>query len=193
MMMSKTPNSVRKNNDDHNVRPRYTQIPFPAYRFIPGENPHPIDDPQGHSYKKYIEIPGPLKNQNWQTNERYLFGVDLYNYAFCWEAHEAFESLWQITPAQHPLRDFLQGLIKICAAFLKWHSRKIRGVKILYTQGYEHLRSVMVLYPVYMGLNLEEYLENLKAHFAWLNDKPVSWKDPLEHYPFINLNDKTEC
>lgn len=29
---------------------RYSQRPFPPYRFILGENLHPTEDPQGYSY-----------------------------------------------------------------------------------------------------------------------------------------------
>ena len=69
----------------------------------------------------------------------------------------------------------------------------IRGVKILFAQGYDHLQAVKKFYPVYMGLDLEEYLKNLKIHFAWLNEESVQWKDPFRNYPFLVLKkDKTE-
>ena len=29
---------------------RYTDKEFPAYRFIPGLHPHPVNSPEGHSY-----------------------------------------------------------------------------------------------------------------------------------------------
>ena len=59
------PNSARKKNN----YPRYTATPFPSYRFIPGENPHPIDDPKGHSYKKSVAIPISLEIQNWNIKD----------------------------------------------------------------------------------------------------------------------------
>ncbi|MFQ5661093.1 MAG: hypothetical protein ACE5GZ_11755 [Gammaproteobacteria bacterium] len=38
------------------TRPRYTNRPFPSYRYVPGKAPHPTRDPDGHSYNK----PPPL-------------------------------------------------------------------------------------------------------------------------------------
>ena len=99
--------------------PRYTQIKFPPYRFIPGENPHPTENPRGHSYgKKELDDTRLFVPEDWSKNEQFLFGIDLYNYGYWWESHEAFEALWRITPHGHVSRDYLQGLIKISGAFL---------------------------------------------------------------------------
>ena len=99
--------------------PRYTQIKFPPYRFIPGENPHPTENPRGHSYgKKELDDTRLFVPEDWSKNEQCLFGIDLYNYGYWWESHEAFEALWRITPHGHVSRDYLQGLIKISGAFL---------------------------------------------------------------------------
>src|SRR3989338_7998386 len=74
--------------DTMNGCPRYTQIKFPPYRFIPGENPHPTENPCGHSYgKKGLDI-GLFVPADWRKNEQYLFGIDLYNYGYWWESHE---------------------------------------------------------------------------------------------------------
>jgi hypothetical protein len=32
--------------------PRYTDRPFPAYRHVPGETPHPRRDARGHSHAR---------------------------------------------------------------------------------------------------------------------------------------------
>ncbi|MFG0251608.1 MAG: hypothetical protein ACF8NJ_01890, partial [Phycisphaerales bacterium JB038] len=39
---------------------RYTDLPFPPYRYLPGAYPHPTLDPQGHSYEAE-----PLRIQRW--------------------------------------------------------------------------------------------------------------------------------
>ena len=76
--------------------PRYTKNIFPPYRYISGVNPHPLEDPAGHSYGKPASFVNDFwAPEAWGENEIYLFGVDLYNYAFWWKAHESFESLWQ--------------------------------------------------------------------------------------------------
>jgi hypothetical protein len=171
--------------------PRYTQIKFPPYRFIPGENPHPTENPLGHSYGKKGPEVGFFVPDDWRNSEQYLFGIDLYNYGYWWESHEAFESLWRIASRGHVCRDYLQGLIKISAAFLKWHSRQQKGVEYLYIGAVKHLLKVSKEYPVYMGLNIADHIQKLKNHF-----KPVikewNWSDPLNNYPHIVLIFKEE-
>lgn len=169
-----------------NKCPRYTQTEFPSYQFIPGENPHPTENPLGHSYgKKEPEIKFFIAD-NWSKNEKYLFGIDLYNYGYWWESHEAWESLWRIAPQGHISRDYLQGLIKISGAFLKWHSKNKKGLQYLYAGAREHLLRVGKEYPMYMGLNMPEHIQKLENHF-----KPViercDWPDPLNNYPYIVL------
>ena len=94
------------------------QKPFPPYRHIPGVTPHPIRDPRGHSYGvEEVHDAEPLPPEFWRQNEDYLYGVDLYNFAYWWEAHEAWEGLWH--QAEGTYRLFLQGLIQVSAAFIK--------------------------------------------------------------------------
>ncbi len=166
---------------------RYTEKPFPNYRFMAGENPHPTEHPQGHSYGKEFHQSEKLYPQRWYKNETYLYGVDLYNFAYWWEAHEAFESLWRESQPVSLTRDFLQGLIKVSAAFLKWHQRKERGLKYLFQEAMRHLKRVSKQKSLYMGLNLKKHISKLTDHFQGVFSDPPQWKDPLDNYPFIVL------
>jgi len=166
---------------------RYTQRPFPPYRFVSGENPHPTEDPKGHSYCHSAEDPGIVKPDKWQRHETYLFAVDLYNYAFWWESHEAFESLWKRLDKDELTSNFLQGLIKTSAAFLKWHLKKQRGLETLYTGGIGHLQKVLNKSTEYMGLNLMNHIAKVSIHFREVIAQPHQWPDPLIDYPFIVL------
>jgi hypothetical protein len=165
---------------------RYSQIEFPSYRFIPGENPHPTESPLGHSYGKKESDGKIFVPDNWSNNEQYLFGIDLYNNGYWWESHEAWESLWRVAPRDHVSRDFMQGLIKVSGAFLKWYSKNKNGLEYLYTGGMKKLLKVGEEHPVYMGLNIVDYIQKMENHF-----KPVleecSWPDPLINYPYIVL------
>jgi len=166
---------------------RYSQRAFPPYRFVLGENPHPTEDPQGHSYGQSAEDPGIVKLDKWYENETYLFGVDLYNYAFWWESHEAFESLWKKVPKDGLTSNFLQGLIKTSAAFLKWHLKKQRGCETLYSGGIVHLQKVLDNSTEYMGLNLMNHIAKVSIHFREVIAEPNQWPDPFIDYPFIVL------
>ena len=144
------------------------QKPFPPYRHIPGVTPHPIRDPLGHSYGMDEDHDGePLSPKMWRQNEDYLYGVDLYNFAYWWEAHEAWEGLWH--EAEDTYRLFLQGLIQVSAAFIKYHTRMLRPLRTLSTAGRDKLRQVVVecddISGNYMGLNLPAFLNTADAFF----------------------------
>ena len=166
---------------------RYSSKPFPPYRFVPGINPHPTIDPEGHSYGRTDEIEtfDPAK---WQENETYLFGVDLYNFAYWWESHEAFEGLWGALPKGDPLSHFLQGLIQISAAFLKWHMHEKKGVISLYKSAMDYLGKAYQDSPTHMGVDLQVHMDKLLRHFKKVTSEPSAWPSPIENYPFIILD-----
>lgn len=68
--------------------------PFPPYAYIPGRTAHPTRDPDGHSYGVILETPDSPDPTAWQDCHDYLYGIDLFNHGFYWEAHEAWEGLW---------------------------------------------------------------------------------------------------
>src|SRR5262245_31128005 len=110
--------------------PRYAPArAFPSYRFVPGLNPHPVSDPRGHSFRGGEPEPKPprLDPARWRESEEYLHGCDLYNHAYYWEAHEAWEGLWHLTDKSGPAGLFLQGLIQLGASHLKRHMGEPAG------------------------------------------------------------------
>lgn len=144
------------------------QLPFPPYRHLPGITPHPIRDPLGHSYGIEEETDeNPLPPEKWQQNEAYLYGVDLYNFSYWWEAHEAWEGLWHI--AEDTYRLFLQGLIQVSAALIKYHMRMHRPLCTLSTAGRDKLHQVMKecgeARVNYMGINLPAFLQTADEFF----------------------------
>lgn len=169
---------------------RYSTTPFPPYRYISGVTPHPTEDPQGHSFGKE-EKGAEILTDAWPENEAYLYGVDLYNYAYWWEAHEAFESLWRKSTHDPLTRHFLQGLIKVSAAFLKWHLKQQRGLDYLYDNALRHLNTVREQSLNYRGLDLADYMERIQRHFGKVvhggHSNLSQWPDPIKNYPFIIL------
>lgn len=142
------------------------RLKFPPYRHLPGETPHPRTHPEGHSYGAIETYEGPpLLPDEWWENEAYLFGVDLYNYAYWWEAHEQWEGLWHLAGAQSVCGLYLQGLIQVGAALIKWHQGNRRGLIKLSGKGRDKLERVRgaVEGGVYMGLDLRDFLQQLEA------------------------------
>lgn len=144
------------------VPPRYLPgRPFPPYAFLPGRDPHPTRDPRGHSYSEEPEPPAAyFPREQWSDNEDYLFGVDLYNHGYLWEAHEAWEGLWH--QAKHdPLQaEFLQGLIQCTAASLKIPMEQPRGLERLAELGTGRLEKVAREgAPDWMGLDVLAFVD----------------------------------
>ena len=105
------------------------EIPFPSYAFVPGKHPHPVTDPNGHSYGATRSIPEPLDPRHPEKSRTFLNGIDLFNAGFYWEAHEAWEELWISAGRGGELASFLKGLIKLAAAGVKMREGTIAGVK----------------------------------------------------------------
>lgn len=110
---------------------RYSTQPFPPYTYVPGTGtPHPVSDERGHMHGISPALPPALDPlYNWQSNETYLYAIDLFNHGFYWEAHEAWESLWHAAGHRGETADFLKGLIKLAAAGVKQYEGNTVGVE----------------------------------------------------------------
>ena len=135
--------------------------PFPRYAFVPGVNPHPVRDPEGHMFGASPRKVAPCAPEAWRSDVEYLFGVDLYHAAFFWEAHEVWEGLWKA--AADPIqRDFLQGLIQVAAAVLKIRMEEPDGARKLRDRARERLERVAKQHERYMGVDVPELLAALE-------------------------------
>jgi hypothetical protein len=119
---------------------RYTGRPFPGYRHLPGTTPHPERSPEGHTYRVQ-ELPArPLTGNGWAENEDFLFGVDLFNAGYFWEAHRHWERLWALEETPPEIRRFLRAIIQTAAACLKARQGRTAGArKLLDRAGLESL------------------------------------------------------
>ena len=72
---------------------------LPSYAYRPGL-PHPRNDPRGHSRGALRPAAPRFEEHRWGECEEYLWGIDLFNRGFHWEAHEAWEVLWRACPGR---------------------------------------------------------------------------------------------
>jgi predicted metal-dependent hydrolase len=138
--------------------PRYTSRPLPPYRFVPGGRwPHPVKDPNGHTHGVTTSTEPVYPAARWAEQQGYLYGIDLFNHAFWWEAHEAWEDLWHRT-TDATQRQYLHGLIQLGTALLKWHLRNARGVSKLLDRSRTRLVPIARNHRSYMGLDVADLL-----------------------------------
>ena len=141
--------------------------PFPPYAYLPGRDPHPTGDPRGHSFGRDETPPNWLAPERWRENEDYLFGCDLYNFGYLWEAHEAWEGLWHVSKHEADQAEFLQGLIQCSAASLKVLMQQPRGLTRLAELGTDRLLLVVKHRGArYMGLDLPTFVREFRAFAA---------------------------
>jgi predicted metal-dependent hydrolase len=123
--------------------PRYTQRPFPSYRYLPFQAdaalPHPRNDPSGHSFDQEEVFLPEFAPADWRTCETFLYGIDLFNHGYWWEAHEAFETVWHAAGRSSLCGKFIQGLIQLSGAQLKRFVAEPRGAQSLTRAGIEKL------------------------------------------------------
>jgi len=92
---------------------------LPPYAYLPGRDPHPRRDRSGHMHGAPEPDPSCPPPEGWRGCEPYLWGLDLFNRGFYWEAHEAWEPLWAGARGRPEQHAFLQALIALAAAGFK--------------------------------------------------------------------------
>ena len=132
---------------------------LPPYSYVPGKFPHPLRDLAGHSYG--VEPSRVSKSQliDWRKCEHYLWGIDLFNAGYYWEAHETWEAVWHATGRKGTMADFCKALIKFAAAGVKAREGRINGVKRHAQRAKQLLESVATQTDSaerhFMGLSLQ--------------------------------------
>ena len=128
--------------------------PLPPYAYVPGLSPHPASDPAGHSHG----APPPaaaLAADKWQECEEYLFGFDLFNAGYYWEAHEAWEACWHAVGRKGRAADLLKGLIRLAACGVKAREDRLDGVASHAAAAARLFRAVAETKPALLGLDAE--------------------------------------
>lgn len=147
--------------------------PLPPYSYVTGQFPHPIRDPRGHSHA--VEAP-PVSigsPDEWRRCHAYLWGIDLFNHGYYWEAHESWEAVWHAAGRQGLVAEFCQALIKLAAAGVKAREGRANGVRQHARRANQLLQSVLQQLGEqpdrFMGLSIPQLME----HAGQLADDPA--------------------
>lgn len=143
---------------------------LPPYSFVPeGAWPHPMSDPRGHRFGQATQVPAIVTPANWRDNREYLFGIDLFNHGYYWEAHEVWESLWHAAGRVGPVADFLKGLIKLAAAGVKVRQGISAGVRSHASRAAKLFEQTREPGRHYLGLDVDELVA---AARSWADAPP---------------------
>lgn len=141
---------------------RLTNLPLPAVPFLPGRTARPA------SFEIELDE-AALAPELWRANTTWLFGVDLYNHGFAWEAHEAWETLW--LRARDPRqRSFVRALVQCAASALKRALGEPSGSQRLAERACLALEGLATELPQrYMGLEHAAFCADFRTFGASLD------------------------
>lgn len=159
---------------------QHPEIELPAYSYVPGKFPHPISDPDGHSYQSQPPVIDSFDANAWPDCDAYLRGIDLFNSGYYWEAHESWEAVWIATGRNGRTADFLKGLIKLAAALVKAREGNERGVMRHATRAIELFREVHVPCEAEQVCLLGLRLSTLIADSRRLAEQPNKFLDACD-------------
>lgn len=160
--------------------PRFApSLELPRYAYIPGKGPHPRHDREIHGFALAHDSPcSAITADAWRESPEYLYGIDLFNHGYYWEAHEAWEMLWHAVGRTGALGLFLKALIKLAAAGVKVHEGRPAGTQILARQALETFQKTRAALPVdtlkYFGLSLselEKFAEQAAQCIAFVDER----------------------
>ncbi len=143
--------------------PRHTAAPFPRYRYVPGLSPHPRRDPGGHAFGQPEPRVQAIDPAAWEACALYLRGVDLFNFAYWWESHEAFEAIWRGVRSGTPTAELLQALVQIAASELKRFAGSPRPAEALAGRALGRLAAVP---SPWLGLDVRALAGDVEARVA---------------------------
>lgn len=134
--------------------PNYSGLPFPGTAYLPGRTPRPAPST--------AEVPY-VPPERFAESAAFLYGVDLFNRGFSWEAHEAWEGLWRRCARGTPQHRTLQGLIQIAASYLKRALGVTTAADDLLARGTAHLEAVAAEQDPFHGFALAAFVASCRA------------------------------
>ena len=89
---------------------------LPQGRYVPGQSARPA---AGTFAQVVRHTPPVTTSATAQTNRAWLYGIDLINAGYYWEAHEVLEPVWLRARLNSRERALVQGMIQLANAALK--------------------------------------------------------------------------
>ena len=132
--------------------------PLPPYSYVPGMHLHPIREEDGHSFGVEVSV-SDFDPEAWRECSEFLFGIDLFNSGYYWEAHESWEAVWIAVGRTGVVADFLKGLIKLAAAGVKAREENDNGVRRHAARAEQLFTQSLARQDVLLGLRIGQLVE----------------------------------
>lgn len=139
-----------------------TAWPLPSQPHVPGKSERPTVSP---AFDAAAAAPAYTVDQMWPENVTYLYGIDLYQSGFFWEAHEVWEPVWLRSAGNSRERLLVQGLIQLSNACLKIAMERPDAAARLLAIARDKVSEAAVGGPAIMGIALTPLADGI-AEFA---------------------------
>jgi hypothetical protein len=115
-------------------------------------------------------------------NQDFNRGVDLFNRAQFFDAHEVLEDVWRALPRLHPAKKHLQGLVQLAVSLHHASRGNLRGARSVLDRALRNLEGAEVSLP---DLDLEKLRDDMavwRELLAQRHTAPppprIAWRDP---------------
>ena len=108
------------------------------------------------------------------SHAEFKTGLDLFNRAHFFDAHEALEDVWRALPRDRPLRRHLQGLVQLAVAFHHESTGNRVGARSVLERALRNLNGADSSFPDLDLDRLRADLADWQEHLAGAAPKPKS-------------------
>lgn len=162
-------------------------VDLPPYAYVPGKSPRPESGPP---FEISRPLPADFAVHSWHGCRCYLYGLDLFNRGFYWEAHEAWEVVWHATGGNEPTCSVIKGLIKLAAAGVKTRQgsaagrrRHARRAAALFGDSAERASSGPLSRSLVLGLSLPWLIQQTQKVASEPVELPEAGAPTAPHSP----------
>jgi predicted metal-dependent hydrolase len=114
----------------------------------------------------------PSLNNNSHNSEQFRHGLDLFNRAHFFDAHEVLEDIWRSVPRDQPLRRHVQGMVQLAVAFHHESTGNHIGACSVLKRALRNLNGADNSFP---DIDLERLRTDLIPWRRYLDDRGKRW------------------
>ncbi|MBX2885985.1 MAG: DUF309 domain-containing protein [Granulosicoccus sp.] len=132
-------------------------VQWPTHAYVPGQNER---HPEHAFYALTSSVKPTLSVEELSQSLAFRHGLIYLDSGYYWEAHEVFEPIWLVLPKDSGERLFVQGLIQLANAYLKYKMQRPKA-SLRLCQLARELITQMELAEI-MGVNCASILTRIK-------------------------------
>jgi predicted metal-dependent hydrolase len=124
-------------------------------------------EPNANRRRSAPELPSPIHERDLDR------GLDLFNRAYFFDAHEVLEDVWRAQPRASATKRHLQGLVQLAVAFHHESRGNLRGARSVLDRALRNLNGAETSFPALDLGQLRTDLVDWQKHLAGAAPRPT--------------------